>query len=289
VLKYKIKEHDLNRVVIAACSPRTHEPLFQETLKDAGLNRSLFEMVNIRDQCSWVHATEPDAATDKSKDLVRMAVAKARHIQPLPEQTVPVNKTGIVVGGGIAGITAALNLADQGFNCTLIERQDSLGGNYAKFDHTKKLIDQVKKNKLVSVYTNAELQQTSGFVGNFASIVSSGKGKKAKEITLDHGVIIIATGANEHRPETVLGNAVKYSKNIVTQSELTEQLDGKGKSRAPKSVVMFQCAGSRGDDLNYCSKTCCTTAVENALKIKTIHSDSQVHCTLQGYPDLRLC
>jgi heterodisulfide reductase subunit A len=284
VLKDKIKEHDLNRVVIAACSPRTHEPLFQETLKDAGLNRSLFEMVNIRDQCSWVHANEPDAATDKSKDLVRMAVAKARHIQPLPEQTVPVNKTGLVVGGGIAGMTAAMNLADQGFSCSLIEKQDSLGGNYKKFDHTKKLIDQVKKNKLISVYTKSELQQTSGFVGNFSSIVSSGKGSKAKEVTLDHGVIIIATGANEHRPETVLGNTIKYSKNIVTQSELAEQLEGKGKNRAPKSVVMIQCAGSRGDDLNYCSKTCCTTAVENALTIKKINPDSQV---VMLYRDIR--
>ncbi|MBW2467545.1 MAG: CoB--CoM heterodisulfide reductase iron-sulfur subunit A family protein, partial [Deltaproteobacteria bacterium] len=226
VLKEKIKEHNLNRVVIAACSPRTHEPLFQETLKDAGLNRSLFEMVNIRDQCSWVHANEPEAATDKSKDLVRMAVAKARHIQPLPEQSVPVNKTGLVIGGGIAGMTAALNLADQGFQSFLIEKQSSLGGNYKNLVHTKKLIDLVKKNKLLTVYTNTELQQTSGFVGNFSSIISFGKGSKAKEITLDHGVIIIVTGANEHRPETVLGNKIKYSKKIVTQSELTEQLAG---------------------------------------------------------------
>ena len=125
---------------------------------------------------------------------------------------------------------------------------------------------------------------TSGFVGNFSSIISSGKGPKAKEITLDHGVIIIATGANEHRPETVLGNTIKYSKKIVTQSELAEQLAGKGKSRAPKSVVMVQCAGSRGDDLNYCSKTCCITAVQNALEIKKIDPDSQV---IMLYRDIR--
>jgi heterodisulfide reductase subunit A len=284
VLKDKIKEHNLNRVVIAACSPRTHEPLFQETLKDAGLNRSLFEMVNIRDQCSWVHANEPEAATQKSKDLVRMAVAKARHIQPLPEQTVPVNKVGLVVGGGIAGMTAALNMADQGFSCCLVEKEASLGGNSKKLAHTKKLVDQVKKNKLVTVYTNAELKQTNGFVGNFSSIISSGKGARAKEVTLDHGVIIIATGAREHRPETVLGNPVKYSQKIVTQSELAEQLEGKGKKRAPESVVMVQCAGSRGDDLNYCSKTCCTTAVENALKVKEINPDAQV---IMLYRDIR--
>jgi heterodisulfide reductase subunit A len=280
VLKDKIKEHNLNRVVIAACSPRTHEPLFQETLKDAGLNRSLFEMVNIRDQCSWVHANEPDAATKKSKDLVRMAVAKARRIQPLPEQTVPVNKTGLVIGGGIGGMTAALNLAEQGFSCYLVEKKADLGGNFKNLAHTKKLIDDLKKNKLVTVYTNAELTQTSGFVGNFSSIVTA----KGKEVTLDHGVIIIATGASEHRPETVLGNTIKYSKKIVTQSELSEQLAGKAKNRAPDSVIMVQCAGSRGDGLNYCSKTCCTTAVENALKVKKINPDSQV---IMLYRDIR--
>jgi heterodisulfide reductase subunit A len=284
VLKEKIKDHNLNRIVIAACSPRTHEPLFQETLKDAGLNRSLFEMVNIRDQCSWVHASEPELATDKSMDLVRMAVAKARHIQPLPEQTVPVNATGVVIGGGIAGMTAALNLADQGFNCSLIEKEDSLGGGFKDLDHTKKLIDQVKKNKLINLYTNGELIQTSGFVGNFTSVVKAGKGKKAKEQTLDHGVIIIATGAKEHRPETVLDNKIKYSKKIVTQRDLEEQLAGKSKSRAPGSVVMIQCAGSRGDDLNYCSKTCCNTAVQNALKIKAINPDSQI---IVLYRDIR--
>jgi heterodisulfide reductase subunit A len=284
VLKDKIKEHNLNRVVIAACSPRTHEPLFQETLKDAGLNRSLFEMVNIRDQCSWVHANEPEAATKKSKDLVRMAVAKARHIQPLPEQSVPVNKVGLVVGGGIAGMTAALNMADQGFRCCLVEKEATLGGNSKKLAHTRKLVDQVKKNKLVTVYPNGELKQTSGFVGNFSSVISSGKGARAKEVTVDHGVIIIATGAREHRPDKVLGNPIKYSKKIVTQSELAEQLEGKGKKRAPESVVMVQCAGSRGDDLNYCSKTCCTTAVENALKVKEINSDAQV---IMLYRDIR--
>ena len=276
VLKEKIKKHNLNRVVIAACSPRTHEPLFQETLKDAGLNRSLFEMVNIRDQCSWVHANEPEAATKKSKDLVRMAVAKARRIQPLPEQTVPVNKTGLVIGGGIGGMTAALNLANQGFSCFLIEKEEDLGGNFKQLGHTQKLIDQVKKNKLITVYTNAELGQTHGFVGNFTSIVTTGKGGKAKEITLDHGVIIIATGAREYRPETVLDNPIKYSKKIVTQSELAAQLEGKAKNRAPDSIVMIQCAGSRGDDLNYCSKTCCTTAVKNALAVKKINPEAQI-------------
>ncbi len=286
VLKEKIKEHNLNRVVIAACSPRTHEPLFQETLKDAGLNRSLFEMVNIRDQCSWVHANEPDQATDKSMDLVRMAVAKAKLIQPLPEQTVPVTAKAMVIGGGVAGMTAALNLSDQGFGCYLIEKGPQLGGNLNKVNTTlfgedtskflKDITAKVKKDKNIEVITNAELTQTNGFVGNFSSIVTTTKGKKSEELTVDHGVMIVATGGKEHKPEEVLGNKIKYSDNIVTQLELEEKLAGKGKSRAPKSTVMIQCAGSRGDDLKYCSKNCCNHAIKNALKIKSIDNKSQV-------------
>jgi heterodisulfide reductase subunit A len=286
VLKAKIKEHNLNRVVIAACSPRTHEPLFQETLKDAGLNRCLFEMVNIRDHCSWVHANEPAAATQKSKDLVRMGIAKARHIQPLPEQTVPVTPKALVLGGGVAGLTAALTLAEQGFQTTVVEKEATLGGHLQHLSFTLQgdtvstvlgnLTDTVKKNKKIEVLTNTELTQVNGFVGNFSSVLTTTKGKKATETTLDHGVIIIATGGREHRPEVVLGNPVKYSDAIVTQRELEQRLSGKGKNLAPKSVVMVQCAGSRGDDLNYCSKVCCNHAVKNALKIKMLDPASQV-------------
>lgn len=283
VLKEKIKEHNLNRVVIAACSPRTHEPLFQETMKDAGLNRSLFEMVNIRDQCSWVHANEPEAATDKSMDLVRMAVAKARHIQPLPEQTVPVTSKALVIGGGVAGMTAALNLAEQGFQCYLIEKEDKLGGNFKQLDHTEKLAAKLKKNKLVEVFTGAALLQTTGFIGNFTSVIKAGD-KKATEHTVDHGVIIVATGGKEHRPETVLDNKIAFSTKVVTQQELEERLAGKAKDRAPDSVVMVQCAGSRGDGLAYCSKTCCNDAVRNSLKIKEINKKSQV---IVLYRDIR--
>lgn len=286
VLKAKIKEHNLNRVVIAACSPRTHEPLFQETLKDAGLNRCLFEMVNIRDHCSWVHANEPAAATQKSKDLVRMGVAKARHIQPLPEQTVPVIPKALVLGGGVAGLTAALTLAEQGFHTTVVEKEATLGGHLQHLSYTLQgdtvstvlgeMTDKVKKNKKIEVLTNTELTQVNGFIGNFSSVLTTTKGKKATETTLDHGVIIIATGGREHRPEVVLANPVKYSDTVVTQRELEQRLSGKGKNLAPKSVVMVQCAGSRGDDLNYCSKVCCNHAVKNALKIKALDPASQV-------------
>ena len=287
VIKEKIKEHRLNRVVIAACSPRTHEPLFQETLKDAGLNRCLFEMVNIRDQCSWVHANEPDEATVKSMDLVRMGVAKASRITPLPEQTVPVTPKALVIGGGVAGMTAALNLADQGFHCTLVEKNGELGGNLLAIKKTimgvdtaktlKKMIDRVKKHSLIDVLTNAELTEINGFVGNFNSIVTAGKGKKAKEHGLDHGVVVLATGGREHEPATVLGKKPVKAKNIVTQKQLEEQLAAlRGKKGAPSSVVMVQCAGSRGDDLNYCSKVCCNHAVKNALVIKEKNPAAQV-------------
>jgi len=291
VLKEKIREHKLNRVVIAACSPRTHEPLFQETLKDAGLNRNLIEMVNIRDQCSWVHASEPGAATDKSKDLVRMAVAKARGMKPLPEQTVPVTPRAMVIGGGIAGMTAALTLADQGFDSLLLEKGGVLGGNLGLMNYTlahdatasylKDLVGRVKRNKKITVVTDAELTSISGFIGNFTSVVATGKGSKKKEQTYDHGSVVLATGGHEHRPD---GYLLGKNSKVLTQQELEKQLAGKAKNRAPNSVIMIQCAGSRGDDLNYCSKICCNHAVKNALMIKEINPDAQV---IVLYRDMR--
>ncbi len=294
VIKEKIREHNLNRIVVAACSPRTHEPLFQETLKDAGLNRCLFEMVNIRDQCSWVHANEPEAATAKSKDLVRMGIAKARHIQPLPEQTVPVTTKALVIGAGVAGLTAAITLAEQGFHTTVVEREEKIGGHLQHLSYTlqgedvaavlSNLSDRVKKNKNIDVLTNTQVSEINGFIGNFTSVLKTEKGKKAGETTIDHGVIIVATGGREHRPEVVLGNTVKYANNIITQRELEQRLAERGKNKAPDFVVMIQCAGSRGDDLNYCSKVCCGHAVKNALKIKELSKDSQV---IVLYRDMR--
>ncbi len=291
VLKQKIKEHKLNRVVIAACSPRTHEPLFQETLKDAGLNRNLFEMVNIRDHCSWVHANEPEAATAKSRDLVRMGVAKARQIQPLAEQTVPVTPRALIVGGGVAGMTAALTVADQGFPVVLLEKGSQIGGNLQNLNYTlagdqvakhlKGLVDRVKKAKDIAVVTNAELIQTAGFVGNFSSVIESGTGKKKTEQTVDHGVIVVATGGHEHRPDKYM---LGKSKKVMTQQDFEKQLSGKATNRAPGSIVMIQCAGSRGDDLNYCSKVCCNHALKNILKVKEINPDSQI---IVLYRDMR--
>ncbi|HHD56294.1 MAG TPA: CoB--CoM heterodisulfide reductase iron-sulfur subunit A family protein, partial [Desulfobulbaceae bacterium] len=290
-LKKTIIEHNLNRVVIAACSPRTHEPLFQETLKDAGLNPCLVEMVNIRDQCSWVHAGEPEAATDKSQDLVRMAVAKARKLKPLPEQTVPVTERALIIGGGIAGMIVALSLADQGYESVLLEKGKTLGGNLGLLNHTlssnetathlKKLVVRVKKNKKIDVLTQAEIVHSSGFIGNFSSVVAAGTGKTKKEHTVDHGVIVLATGGHAHRPD---GYLLEESSRVITQQELEKRLAGRAKNRAPDSVIMIQCAGSRGDDLKYCSKICCNHAVKNALQIKKINPDSQV---IVLYRDMR--
>ena len=290
-LKERIIEHNLNRVVIAACSPRTHEPLFQETLKDAGLNRCLFEMVNIRDQCSWVHAGEPDEATRKSEDLLRMAVAKARDLEPLPEQTVPVTPKALIIGAGIAGMTAALTIAEQGFESVLVEKEKTLGGTIGSLNYThdagetasnlKNLVAKVKKTKKIDVLTNGELVEFSGFIGNFSSVVASGTGKSKKEHTVDHGVVILATGGHEHRPG---GYLLEESKKVLTQSELEKRLAGRSKNRAPDSIVMIQCAGSRGDDLNYCSKVCCNHAVKNALKIKELNPAAQV---IVLYRDMR--
>ena len=272
-LRDRIIEHRLNRVVIAACSPRTHEPLFQETLRDAGLNRCLIEMVNIRDQCSWVHAGEPAAATEKSQDLVRMAVAKARGMRPLPEQRVPVTRRALIIGGGLAGMTAALTLAQQGFPSVLVEKGPVFGGTSP---HLEALATKIRNTSLVDVLTEADLVEFSGFIGNFTSVVQEGEAKTPH--TIDHGVMIVATGGHENRPA---GYLLGENSGVLTQSELSQVLAA---GTAPASVLMIQCAGSRGDGLNYCSKVCCTQAVHNAVRIKDLNPESQV---IVLYRDMR--
>ena len=266
----KIKENRLNRVVVAACTPRTHEPLFQETLKNASLNRSLFEMANIRDHCSWVHAMAPREATEKSKDLVRMAVAKARLIQPLPEQTVPVDPKAVVIGGGISGMTAALSIAEQGFECFLVERSSDLGGNLKKVRFTlsgndpgdllKNTRAKVMSNDLIQVYTDAVVEEVSGYIGNFRTTLRIGETRE----TLQHGVIVMATGGEPYKPKQYLYG---QSKQVITQLELEERLTDPSRIKKARDMVMIQCVGSRGEDLAYCSKICCGQAVKNALEV----------------------
>lgn len=285
-----IDEHNLNRVVVASCSPRTHEPLFQDTCREAGLNKFLFEMANIRDQCSWVHATHPGEATEKSKDLVRMAVARAGTLEPLHQHPASLTRTGLVVGGGAAGMTAALGLASQGFECVLVERTEELGGNLKDLYYTHEpdsdpqallaeLKQQIAEEPKVTVYTSSDLREISGYLGNYTSRIRTPNG----DVEYDHGVVIIATGGKEYQPtgEYSYGQSDK----IVTQHHLEEEI-AKGQIDASqlKSVVMIQCVGSREEPNMYCSRVCCTQAVKNSIKLKEANPDLNVYVL---YRDIR--
>ena len=268
-ISHKIEELNLNRIIVASCTPRTHEPLFQDTLRRAGLNPYFFEMANIRDQCSWVHMHEPEAATQKSKDLVRMAVAKVRMLEPLYPAFVNVNPKGLVIGGGVAGMTAALDLANQGFKTYLLEQSLVLGGNALRLKYMasgdspqkwlKQLIEAVMSHPDIEVHTGAKIVDFQGTVGNFLTEFETG----GKRSVIEHGTVIVATGAEEYRPQEY---RYGQDRRVMTQFELEEKLaagDFKG-----SSVVMIQCVGSRERSREYCSRVCCTQAVKNALKIK---------------------
>ena len=265
-----IKEKNLNRVVVAACTPRTHEPLFQETLESAGLNKYLFEMANIRNQCSWVHSNDPEEATQKAIDQVRMAVAKAGLLAPLSEHELTLNSKALVVGGGLAGISAALSLAEQGLSCYLVEKSDQLGGNARNLRMTAGgqdvqarlagLIDRVQNEELVEVLTGCEITSVEGFVGNFNTTLSVG----GQEKTLEHGVAILATGATEYQPEGYLfGQDPRVFTGMSFQRHMLE-----GNEPGPGPVVFVQCVGSRIPERPWCSKVCCTQSVMKAIELK---------------------
>ena len=287
-IKEIIEEHKLNRVVVASCSPRTHEPLFQDTLREAGLNKYLFEMANIRDQCSWVHASHPDKATDKSEDLVRMAVARATKLEPLSELPFKVNQKGLIIGAGIAGMTAAVGLAKQGFESYLLEITDSLGGNTHHLRYTlegvqpkkylDELINEVNSNDLITVYKNTTVEDYSGHVGNFTTVINN-NGEK-EEVT--HGAIIVATGGAEYQPTEYLYGE---NDNVITQVQLEEQIDDEADKFKPvKSLVMIQCVGSRSKENPYCSRYCCSAAVKNAIRLKEINPEMNIYIL---YRDVR--
>ncbi len=269
-----IKEHGLNRVVVASCSPRTHESLFRETCMDAGLNPYLFEMTNIRDQCSWVHMHEPDMATKKAKDLVRMAVAKARLLKPLKKSKLGVLHSAVVIGGGLAGMTAALNVADQGYSVHLIEKEGQLGGNLAKLHHKEgdrtpkqflnELIGKIRDAEKITVHLNTQVLDVGGFVGNFKVKTTDGE--------IETGTIIVATGANEYKPSEYLYG---QDNRVITQLELEKQLDDR--TLKAKKVVMIQCVGSRNEKVPYCSRTCCSNAVKNAIDVKKASPATEVY------------
>jgi len=273
IIKEKIEEYNLNRVIVASCTPRTHEPLFQETIREAGLNRYLFQMANIRDQCSWVHMNDPISATQKAKDLVRMAVNKARKIQPLERIKLSVTPKALVIGGGISGMTAALNFASQEYETYLIEKEKELGGHarnifttleggdVQKFLSDK--IEKIQKNSKVHIFTQAEIENIDGYIGNFKTKIKYGEDNKKENF--EHGVIVVATGADEYRPkEYCFGQDLR----IISQSEFEYVLNETSEIEEKKKIVMIQCVGSRNDEHPYCSKMCCAEAIKNALLAK---------------------
>jgi len=280
-----ILEHDLNRVIVASCSPRTHEPMFRETVRDAGLNPYLFEMANIRDQCSWIHMQQPKEATKKAKDLVRMTVSKLRKLEPLYSISMPIKNGALVIGGGIAGMSASFSLAEQGFEVNLVEREKELGGNLHYihylpdgYNPQKLMSDTIQKvndNPKIKVWTNTNIEAVNGFVGNFRTKLS----QDGKETEVEHGVVIVATGAQAHTPTEYLYGS---DNRVLTQRELEEKL-AKGKFKA-KSVVMIQCVGSREEGHMYCSRVCCYSAVKNSLKIKELSPETEVYIL---YRDMR--
>jgi len=287
-IKEMIIEHKLNRLVVASCSPKTHEQMFMETLEACGINKYLFEMANIRNQNSWIHSKDPEAATEKAKDLVRMSVARAAKLRTLKEKIVPINKQALVIGGGVAGMNAALSLAKQGFDVVLVEKEAQLGGFSRKLHHTiegediqiylKQLIDEVTGHNKIEVLKEARIVGFEGFKGNFATDIEVGSEKEKQ--TVKHGVIIVATGAKEYAPKEFLYEA---QDNVVTQVELSDMLTEKGAADLD-NVVMIQCVGSRNDENVECSRICCQNAVKNALQIKKLNPDAQVFVL---YRDMR--
>jgi heterodisulfide reductase subunit A len=283
-----IKEHKLNRVVVASCTPKTHESLFQETLTNAGVNKYLFEMANIRNQCSWVHKNDPEKATEKSKDMVRMAVSKATLFEPLEEATMPITHAALVIGGGVAGMAAAKNMSEQGFRTFLIERNDSLGGQARHLHETWRgedvqqylagLIEAVQSDDNIEIFLNSRITEVEGFVGNFKTIVQN----NGKSSLLEHGVTIIASGASEHKPDQHLYG---QDDRVVTGLELQQRfIDNDPALGQLKTAAFIQCVGSRIPERPYCSKVCCTQSIKSALKLKEINPEMEVFIL---YRDLR--
>ena len=276
-----IKEKGLNRVVVAACSPRTLEPLFRDTLREGGINQYFYDMANIREHCSWCHSKEKEEATQKAKDITRMSVARTAALKPLQEFDLPVDKAALVVGGGLAGMTCALSIAGQGHTVHLLEKSTELGGTARRIHSTldgldvqaylRDLVGKVYRHPLIQVYTEADITEATGYVGNFVTRVSSDKG----ETTIKHGAAVIAVGADVYKPGEFL-----YGENdrVMTHLELGEMIArGDERIAAAQSLVMIQCVGCRNEDRNYCSRVCCGHSVKNALKLKEINPAMDVY------------
>jgi heterodisulfide reductase subunit A len=280
-----IKEQGLNRLVVAACSPRTHEPLFQETMSNTSINKHLFEMANIRDQDSWVHGSDPEAATQKAKDLVAMAVAKANHRVALKPIEVPLTPSALVIGAGPAGMTAALTIADQGFKVYLVEKKEQLGGHGLKMRKTftgepvrpflDEAIQRIKSHKNIEVHIGAELEKVTGFVGNFHTSLDTGA-------EFDHGTVIVATGAESVSPDEYLHG---QNPNVLKWFDLDKKIKEDPDSiRDARCAVAIHCVGSREPERPYCSKVCCSHAIESAIDLKELNPEMNIFML---YRDIR--
>jgi heterodisulfide reductase subunit A len=281
-----MQEHQLNRVVVAACSPTTHAPMFQTMLRNAGLNKYLFEMANIRNQCTWVHQAEPEKATEKCEDLIRMAVAKARMLEPLKYISVPINKRALVIGGGMTGMTSAVALADQGFEVHLVERLDHLGGNARRLHSTWRdervqamvddMVERVAKHGKITVHFLAVVDEVSGSVGNYKSKLSTGQ-------EIEHGIVIIAVGGEPLRP--VGQYLYKEHPNVLLALDLDQELARRTpRVQKAQAVAFIQCVGSRIPERPYCNRVCCSHTVENAIRLKRLNPQMEVYVL---YRDMR--
>ena len=283
-----IREKGLNRVVMAACTPRTHEPLFRDTCREAGLNPYFYEMANIREHCAWVHSKDKEGATQKAKEIVRMSVARSAHLEPLEEIQLPMDKAALVVGGGVAGMTSALSMANQGFEVYLVEKAHDLGGMARRLHFTMDglevqpylddLVRKVYRHPSIHISTDAAITEVSGYVGSFVTQVRS-EGR-VKEI--HHGAAVIATGAAEYRPTEYL-----YGKDdkVMTLLELEDRIAKREEKLInSQSMVMIQCVGCREEGKNYCSRVCCSQSIKNALKLKEINPEMDIYVI---YRDMR--
>jgi len=290
-IKKGIQENNLQRVVVASCTPLTHEPLFRAICQEVGVNPYLFEFVNIREHCSWAHMKQREEATEKAKDLIRMGVARATKLEPLEPIEAEVEPSALVIGGGIAGLAAAATLAERAFRVALVEREGELGGmlrhlyklypsNVMAGEFLKLWRDRVTNNPLIDIYLASEVISVKGFIGNYDVIIRSPE----KETPLKTGVIIVATGAQLWEPPEGLYGY--NSKDVITQLEL-EGLLKKGKLKGDR-VVMIQCVGAMSPERSYCSRICCVTAIKNAILIKEMNPAATVHILyrqLQAYGD----
>jgi heterodisulfide reductase subunit A2 len=275
------KEKGLNRVIVAACSPRTLEPLFRDTVREAGINQYYCEMANIREHNSWVHSKEKEEATQKAKDIIRMSVARSCLLEPLQEFDLPVDKAALVVGGGIAGMNCALSIANQGHEVYLVEKNTELGGIARKIhstldgldvqDYLRDLIAKVYQHRLIHIYHDATITDTKGYVGNFVTAVKSETGFTE----IKHGAAVLAIGADLYTPTEYL-----YGEDdrVMTHLELEERINqGDEKIINAKSLVMIQCVGCRNEERNYCSRLCCSQSIKNALKLKEINPEMDIY------------